>query len=253
MDSSSSSESSLGEDRSSSESGSYRWRSSRKNKKGKSIKSGVKAKSHKIQLKTSELCAQAVLDEEHCPGTHTLENLTFEQLVAGELEICTMRDVSKKEKFARLRILKLLAYFANILPQKTLIKVYKAVILKVEKGIFNWSAELVEKTENMLDRAVSKIKISRDRDRIKVDRTLDKNVTEKQKTRKEPGLVAKNVERVVYCADFNKNRCDKENNHEGKFMGKDVIKVHMCHNCLTIDKEKRFHPEGDDKCPHKTA
>lgn len=225
-------------------------RSKHKHKKGKPIKSGVKAKAHKIRLKTSELCAQAVLDEEYCPGTHTLDSLSFDQLVAGELEICTMKDLSKKEKNARLQILKLLAYFANILPQSALIDVYKAVILKIEKGLFIWSSEIVEKAENMLDRAVSKHKMQREIETQKITRTTDKM---KEKPKKEFGIQLKNGDKIVYCADFNKNKCDKDSNHEGKFSGRDVTKFHVCRTCLVIDKEKRFHPETDEKCPNKSA
>lgn len=225
-----------------------------KNKKGRCLKSGVKAKAHKIRLKTSELCAQAVLDEEYYPGNMSLDCLTFDQLVAGELEICTMKEISKREKNTRLHILKLLAYFANWLPQTKLLDIYKAIILKVEKGIFFWSSELIVKVENMLDRAVStnnlrKENETKDKDgpvRDKVDRQKDKN-------KKDPGILIKSGEKVIYCLEFNKNKCDKDGSHEGKFAGKEVTKLHVCRSCLTIDKEKRFHADGDGKCPHRTA
>lgn len=199
------------------------------------------------------MCAQAVLDEEYCPGSHTLDNLSFEQLVAGELEICTMTDISKQEKNARLRILKLLAYYASILQQSTLIDVYKAVILKVEKGIFTWSSQIVEKAENMLDRSVSKNKVQKDQDSLKEHKTTDRTEHNKDRNKKEPGIIIKNGEKIVYCADFNKNKCDKQNSHEGRFGGKDVIKAHVCRKCLVTDKEKQFHPETDDSCPNKMA
>lgn len=256
-DSSSSSDSSYSESSSAIEDNrkERRRRSKKKSKKGKCIKSGVRAKGHKIRLKTSELCAQAVLDEEHCPSSIPLEELTFAQLVAGELEICTMKDVTKKERFSRLNILKLLAYFAAILPQNILIETYKAVILKIEKGLFAWSSQIVEKTENMLDRAVSKYKVQKEPEMIRTERSGDRNNFEKQKdkTRKDPGIQLKSGDKVVYCADYNKNKCDKDNSHEGKFLGREVMKLHICKQCLTIDKEKRFHPEGDEKCPHKSA
>lgn len=217
-------------------------------KRGKSIRSGVKAKAHKIRLKTSELCAQAVLDEEHYPGTYSLEELSFDQLVAGELEICTLPDISKREKLARLKILKSLAYFSQTLNQSAILEVYKAVILKVEKGLFTWSPELVAKTEQMLDRAVSKNNWKKEKER-------NKEHTEKEKpekrVKKELGIPLKNGDRIVYCADYNKNRCDKEPSHEGKFGGKDCVKHHVCRICLTNDKEKRYHPETDEKCPCK--
>lgn len=130
---------------------------------------------------------------------------------------------------------------------------YKAVILKIEKGMFTWSSEIVEKTENMLDRAVSKNRMQRENEVQKDSRNLDKAEKIKDKNKKEPGIQLKNGDRVVYCADFNKNRCEKQASHEGRFGGKDVIKLHVCRICLVTDKEKRCHPETDDTCPNKTV
>lgn len=253
---SSSSDASTSSDESSGSSGRIKYKhkkSDRKHKKGKPIKSGVKAKAHKIRLKTSELCAQAMLDEEYCPGTHTLDSLSFDKLVAGELEICTRKGILKNEKTARLKILKLLAYYAHWLSQSTLIDVYKAIILKIEKGIFSWSSEVVEKAENMLDRSVSKNKIHKEGDPQKDHKNLERLDKTKDKLKKEPGIQLKNGDRIIYCADFNRNKCDKQSSHEGTFGGKEVTKFHVCKTCLTTDKEKRFHPENDDNCPNKLA
>lgn len=220
-------------------------------KRGKSIKSGVKAKAHRIRLKTSELCAQAVLDEEHYPGSYLLEELTFDQLVAGELEICTLPDIAKTEKQARLKILKLLAYFAQTLSQSSILEVYKAIILKVEKGLFVWSPELVQKAEHMLDRAVSKNNWKKEKEKVHEASEIRSEKVEKR-AKKEIGIQLKNGEKVVYCLDFNKNKCDRDGSHEGKFGGKECIKHHICRACLNADKEKRFHAEVDEVCPQKS-
>lgn len=196
-------------------------------------------------MKTSELCPQALLDEEYYPGNYNLEDLSFKQLVAGELEICTLPDIAKTEKRTRLKILKLMAYFSNTLPQKNIMEIYKAVILKVEKGQFRWSGELISKVESMLDRAVSKNRLKKDMDRRETTQ-------EKAKTKKDNGVQVKSGEKVIYCLDYNKRKCDKDHAHEGKFAGREVWKQHICRICLTVDKEKRSHPEGDENCPNKT-
>lgn len=194
-----------------------------------------------------------MLDEEHYPGTYSLESLTFDQLVAGELEICTMSDIAKIEKSARLRILKLLAYFAHWLPQKSLLEVYKAVILKVEKGVYTWSTELVNKVENMLDRAVSVNRLKKESE-VRKSEGQEKEKNEKMRQhKKEPGVLLKSGEKIIYCFEYNKGKCDKDTVHEGKFGGKEVTKHHVCRVCLSNDKEKKFHPENDDKCPYKSA
>lgn len=252
-DSASSTETSTSSDRSECDSGSDRKKRKRKHKKGKPLKSGVKSKAYKIRLKTSELCPQAVLDEEHFPGNYSLEELTFEQLVAGELEICTLPDIGSQEKEVRMQNLKLFAYFAVLLPQSVILDVYKAVILKVEKGLFKWCPSLTRKTEAMLDRAVSKNRsknVQTKTDQEKSEKMKEKFI--KDKPRKELGFESKQGEKVIYCLDFNKGKCEKEQSHMGKFGGKDVLKQHICRACLVTEKEKRSHSEIDETCPNKT-
>lgn len=135
-------------------------------------------------------------------------------------------------------------------------EVYKAVILKIEKGLFTWSSDIIKKAENMLDRAVSKYKLRKENDNKKVDREdYDKRSDQKikEKTRKELGLPTRSGEKVIYCLEFNKHKCEKDGSHEGKFAGKDVVKQHVCRVCLNQDKEKRNHAESDPVCPNKTA
>lgn len=107
----------------------------------------------------------------------------------------------------------------------------------------------------MLDRAVSKVKIQRDVDNKKFEKEGGKGVGDKNKgkNRKDPGIPLKTGERIVYCADYNKGRCERDNSHDGKFLGKEVFKHHVCRVCLTVDKEKRAHTESDEKCPNKSA
>lgn len=223
-------------------------------KKGKkNLKSGVKAKAHKIRIKKQQWCPQALLDDEYCTESLQLENLSFELLVAGELEICTLPEISRKERNTRMQILKLLTYFRNTLPQNIIIEVYKAVILKVEKGLFTWSSQLAGKVEKILDRAVSRNKTKGiEKTRAKEEGQNNNRNNLKEQNKREPGLHTTQGDKIIYCLEFNKNKCSKEQSHEGKFAGKDVWKHHICRVCLITDKEKRAHPEGDEACPHRS-
>lgn len=126
----------------------------------------------------------------------------FEQLVTGELEICTLPEISKKEKNTRLEILKLLAYFRNALPQSAIIEVYKAIILKIEKGILSWSESLTGKVEKMLDRAVSRNKNMRGVEKqSKIKEEAAAKEMNKDKVRKEFGLLTNQGERIIYCLE----------------------------------------------------
>ena len=107
----SSSESSLDSSMSSSEeeTSSEECSSSRRRKKGKKLKSGLFAKSGNAQLISDELFAHAALDDD-IYRQKELKDLSFNLLVAGELEIITSEKISKRERNTRLEVLKMLAY-----------------------------------------------------------------------------------------------------------------------------------------------
>lgn len=100
----------------------------------------------------------------------------------------------------------------------------------------------------MLDRAVSKNKNTK---RESSDTSWKGQKATKERVKKELGILTSQGDRIVYCLEYNKNKCEKDGSHEGKFGGKDCIKHHCCKSCLLTDKEKRSHPDGDETCPNK--
>lgn len=64
-------------------------------------------------------------------------------------------------------------------------------------------------------------------------------------------LDRKDKEDIFYCADFNRGKCSFETSHQGKWAGKDVMKLHICKKCLAEDGQKKAHSEQDELCHNK--
>lgn len=161
------------------------------------------------------------------------KDMTFPLLIAGEMEILARVDISKEERETRIKMIKTLAYHASYLEVDVLLDIYAMFIGSIEKGQLEWGSK----------RALERLEQSM------ILRTLSKQKSSKQEARalkKE-----KNFPRVIYCLDYNKNRCSENDSHEGKFNGQTVVKHHVCSRCLHMDNVKRAHPEGDSDCPNK--
>ena len=109
-----------------------------KRKKGKCI-SGLFAKAANARIVKSELHAHAALDPE--VGDKDLKELTFNLLVAGELEIILDPRIKIKEKETRLELLRHLAYKHEYLSRAEIMNQYKGFISKVEKGRYKWGSK----------------------------------------------------------------------------------------------------------------
>lgn len=117
----------------------------------------------------------------------------------------------------------------------TILDIYANFIGSVEKGQLKWgSKQALERLEqSMVLRAITK-------QRAKSDMKPQK----KEK-------IEKQMPKVVYCLDYNRNRCAELDTHEGKFNSQSCLKHHMCARCLKIEGVKRSHPETDNECPNK--
>ena len=111
----------------------------KKKKKGRKLKSGLYAKPGSVKLVSDEIFAHNVLDEE-LHFHRNIESLSFNLLVAGELEIISDPNIGHKEHFSRTEVLKKLAYKAEHLPREEVIKQYVNFVRKVEKGKYKWGS-----------------------------------------------------------------------------------------------------------------
>ena len=111
----------------------------KRKKRGRKVTSGLYAKAGNTQLVSRELYAHTELDDE-LSGDKDIFALSFNLLVAGELEIITSDKISEQERLSRTQVLKALAYKHEHLPRQEIIKQYVNFIRKVEKGKFAWGS-----------------------------------------------------------------------------------------------------------------
>ena len=185
-----------------------------KKRKGK-LKSGLYAKSGDTKLVSSEWYAHSALDEA-IVGEKEPKELSFNLLVAGELEIITSNAVSSKEQFSRMQVLKKLAYKHEFLPLPDILSQYANFLQKVEKGKFRWGSksDLVQFEQQLM------YNVSIERSRV-IDNRWDKD------KRKGRGFQGKD-ERKKYCLDYNRGTCNLQSPHEGLINGAKVSKYHIC-------------------------
>ena len=73
-------------------------------------------------------------------GDFSFHELTFNMLVAAELEIILNDSVSANEKWLKLQLLKRLAYKAQFLDDTVILEYYAAFLRKIEKGKEKWGS-----------------------------------------------------------------------------------------------------------------
>ena len=206
----------------------------KKSKKSKRIKSGLYAKPGTVNIVSGECYAHTTLDDE-IGGQKELKDLSFNLLVAGELEIIGNKGVPKNERDTRIKVMKKLAYKAEYLPNEEIIKQYANFVHKVERGKYRWgSRSTLQAFEQQLVYCIS----------------INNKHKEGQFSRKShKNSESKFQDRIKYCLDFNRGTCKLENGHEGKLNGQMVFKAHICKACLVREGMEAKHPEKE--CPHK--
>ena len=198
-----------------------------KRKKSK-CKSGLFAKAANAKIVSNEIYAHAALDAQL--GNKSTENLSFNLLVAGELEIILDPDINKREKETRIEVLKSLAYKHEYLNRKEILQQYSGFIGKIERGKFKWgSKRALRLFEQQLLFSIS----------IE-SRRNDKYVSEKSARQK-----SRFEERTKYCMDYNRGFCKFDKQHEGKINGQVITKHHICKRCLVEDHVELSHPEKE--------
>ena len=205
----------------------------KKKKRGKRMRSGIYAKPGNTNIISEELFANSTLDDE-IGGYKNLEQLSFNLLVAGELEIISDGRTPKYEKDKRLKILKMLAYKAEYLSRDEILRQYKNFIQRVERGVYRWGSKSdVRKFEQHLVYCISIENRQRER-KSKVGRNFDS-----QK------FNDKFSSRVKYCLEYNRGTCNFDGGHEGKINGQGVFKEHICKWCLVKEGKELKHAEKD--------
>ena len=201
----------------------------KKVKKGKKVCSGIYAKPCNSEIVSGELFAHSALDDE-IGGHRELNKLSFNLLVAGELEIISNKLISKDERNTCIEVLKKLAYKAEYLTCDEIIRQYTNFVHKVERGKFRWGSKSDLRTfEQQLVYCIS--------------------IEHRKNVRKSSKFNEKLQDHTKYCLDFNRGSCKFNQGHEGKLHGQTVFKAHICKACLV--RENREVPHAEKDCPGK--
>ena len=188
------------------------------------LKSGINAKACD-EVVNPQIWPQTLLDFEYIANPIEYKDLDFGLFVAGELEAILSSNVPDKDKFHRLELLKNIVYYQRVYDWKSVLKMYSAIIRKIECGKAEWGEDfyrierhtLVHKSKSLY----SKSEVSGKRDR-----------------------------KVWFCRDYQVGKCEMSTPHK-KYIGANEYTVHhICASCLQIDKVQLGHPESSAACPH---
>lgn len=208
----------------------------RKKSKKKS-KSGINTKASD-KVKFPQKWSHSFLQYEHVNKSVSFENLDLKLFVAGELEIISDESLSKEERKGRVALLKKNVYYCNTYSFEGLKSFYAAWLRQIELGIKHWRDD-----SQCIEQAI-----------------LSKHVLRFDSSSKRPvkpmanpvGEVRKEaeVERLWFCALFNRNRCAKSGDHFDVVRGRMRHCLHICASCWQKDQKKLKHAECSKECPH---
>lgn len=157
------------------------------------------------------------LSKSWVPERLQMHQLTFEQVVAGEISII-MKSEDPEEVRCRLHILQKLAYW-NMQGQgwPRVRDIYCAILHSIEEGDANWQSTFREYDHVFPVRNVSRPKMGKARD-------------------------------VFWCREFNRGDCKLESGHKALVAGQERSVLHICASCWKAGKkEKHREPE----CPNR--
>ena len=212
----------------------------------KKLISGKCAKADEYDIKIVVKYTHEKLDSRHVKDKK-FDELDFNLLIAGELEIADLLVVESLERKERVQIAKTLCYHKNYLNDNDLREGYDTIMKQVEQGKITWGDNLAGRLHEHLDyraNVIMRNKIAQQERSSKVEpkkATPDRNPTGPENTTKE---------RIIYCLEYNQGSCPHADNHEGRFNNKKVVKFHICRRCHR-EGEFRSHRELDNVCPKK--
>ena len=208
-----------------------------KSKKVKNVKSGMLAKAtHNIKKPT--IWPHFNLQLAYAAAPVTFAQITFEQLVAGEIK--TISDCHDEvEAKGRLSLLSKLALLkTRNYPWGKLQDLYAAIVREIEKDEAKWNSDWRHIEEAVIDPM----------DRLRSTQSQRPTSTSEDRSKKPK------KKEEWYCKDYNSaGGCSKESPPEavvGRPARTRMVK-HMCAACWNKDKEVRKHSEIDRQCPNK--
>ena len=209
--------------------------------KNKKLVSGKNAKPEESDIKIAVKFAHEKLDSKHVKNKK-FDHLEFNTLIAGELELALLPEITQEERMARIGMARTMCYHNLYLNDKDLRDGYEAILNKVEQGILKWSDDLSLELHNYLDYRANinlRSKVSGQEGFTKVEH--------KRKQTDKTGS-----DKVMYCLEYNLGSCPQSDHHEGRLGQRKVTKFHICRKCHR-DGEFKSHKDTDEACPKKRS
>ena len=189
--------------------------------------------------------AHEKLDPKHVKEK-SFDDLEFNILIAGELELAALHNISSEERDARISIACTLCYHKKYLGDTDLHEGYDTVLKQVEQGKINWGDDLGSKLHEHLDYRANVII----RDRLAAQGSSHKQESGRIPNDKKTTVDSAKPDKVIYCLEYNLGTCPQHDHHKGRFGQKKVTKFHICRKCHK-DGDFKSHRDGDDNYPKK--
>ncbi len=170
-------------------------------KKSKKITSGILDKARSTKILKKVLWPHAMLSFDTLDGDISYQDLSWSQLLAGELEIITRKGISREEQVSRLHLLKKLCYYEPTLHVEKIRELYKSFMYHVEKSNLLWGdLDHMDRLETLLVMKVSQVKPKRN--------------NYKSVSKPDTGST-----QIVWCKEYNAGNCSFSESHDGMWGG----------------------------------
>lgn len=177
------------------------------------------------------------------------DQLDLRLLVAGELEIISSVELSERERWARMNILKDIIYAAGFYEWAAVKRLYVAILTEVEMGIRAWGDDTSRLEQQILMPFPLKPKMSKSDG----SGNVNKSFTGSNNNNSGSNMGNKNKKKsgIWFCGDYQKNECSHKESHTIKNQnGKLLVAHHVCGSCWLTDRVRAEHASSSPSCPH---
>lgn len=206
-------------------------------RKSRGKKSGIHSKSTD-RVKFPQIWPHASFETEFAEKRACVDELSFDEFVAGETATILRQSASESERSGRLNLLTKLAYYKASYEWPALLKLYKTWLLQIELGKRDWqdSTQILELPILMHTVRVKK----------------SQNVSSVKKVKAHDGEKGDRDETIWFCSLWQRNKCKQSSPHVLNVRGQSRSVQHICASYWLKDRVKRVHPECSSACPQNT-
>ena len=211
---------------------------------GKTQKSGIFCEATDRVI-CPQYWAHVALKKDYFMDPPAFNDLEFDQLCAGELEIITSFDIDATEKLGRMQLLKKLSYMKRVHRVELIRTVYCSVLCAIECGELTWSSSRADFNAVMQECLMMHHNL-RDKEDSSFEDSYEAAATSTDSRVK----IVADYSMDAWCWSYNQGLCEEEAPHQAVVRGQDVSVDHFCSKCWSVDREKREHAASDiAACP----